>query len=528
MIEAVDIVIIGAGTAGCILTKRLSEKYPDQSILVLERGKDLSHDPNIYNVSNAYTAGYTEPYSELLPSDNPKVDITVGKMYGGGSSRNYALAVHGSPNFYKQWGQEMSIPLGTLASTVTCLENYTGRSEYCRGKNGQWNISQFPECFNLLPHFGPAVHQVIMDGPVEGISTIKKSFDILRNLGPLRAPLSFSNALAASIAKTKNVPLVEDYNGLSENCVSITPQNFFNYGTGIRSSTDVEYLNPKHFNKSRNVCLKPCSNVQRLVFKEDQIEAVEWNDEQNKKRTVRCKKLILSAGGIYSPYLLLKSGYLINSVGKNMLNHYGCTLIFAVKDDSLTFSNGPIAFVPRHAGGTHRDWQLICVSDKSVTASLIPVVDTSLTYVQLMLWLMKPVSKGRVYLSETEEIKVDLNMFSDGTLDDPDSDLSSLTDGMEWMRSLVESLSYKNKEITMVYPPSQSYSRETLSQFVKEGVSVTAHYSGTCSEAINYSDFSLKQVSNLHIVDTSVFPSLPNGNTSFPVGVLSEIAARRL
>jgi choline dehydrogenase-like flavoprotein len=369
-----------------------------------------------------------------------------------------------------------------------------------------------------------------MDGPIRGINTIQKSLDVLRNLGPLRAPFDFSNALAASIIKTKQVPLVEDYNSLSENCVSITPQMYFNYGTGTRSSTDVEYLNPKFFNRVGNVCLKSCSTVQRLVFKNDKVESVEWRDENNKKRTARCKKVILSAGGIYSPYLLLKSGYMTESIGKNLLNHYGCTLIFAVNDDCLTFSNGPMAFVPRQTGGSNRDWQMVCVSDASVTTSLIPVVDTSLKYVQLMLWLMKPASKGKVYLSEKEEIKIDLNMFSDGTLDHPESDLSSLTDGMEWMISVVESLSYNNKEITRVYPPPslEPHSRETLSQFVKEGVSVTAHYAGTCSDDIKYEDFSLKTVSNVHVVDTSVFPSLPDGNTSFPLAVLSELAARCL
>lgn len=537
-----DIVIIGAGTAGCILAKRLNNKHPKKRILILERGIDRHNDKNVYNIANAAIAGYELPYSEVIPtSDTPPSGISVGKMYGGGNSHNFASAVHGSPRFYEaEWGPVLNLTKYDFARYVKKIENYAGTSEnkYARGRQGAILIEQFPVSVSVLPRIIPVIKRFVSLKAVEGFRMIFRSLDIYFNSGALRAPDDFSNSITKSISEstTPIIPIVNDYN-LFENCTSISPQMFFDTVTGRRSSTDVDYTTPLSIVRDRNgdgvggrnnnIHIKSGATVERVVILNNlYATGVVWGNGDITTTTNVKEKVILSAGGIYSPQILKASGYVDNDVGKNMFNHYGTTLIFSVPKAATTkFSNGPIAFAPRKdSSSTIRDWQLVTVSSGAVNKALIPSLheeDDDIILVQFLLWLMHPRSLGDII--DDNDIK--LNMFSDGDLTDPDSDLSSITDGMEWMKEIVDGI----PDAKVVFPTEDSFSdRNTLSEKAKEGVSATAHYSGTCRDAINFNDFSVKGLENVHVVDASVFPSISNGNTAFPVYMISEIASDRI
>ena len=78
--DKADIIIVGGGVAGCVAARRLHTAYPNKKILILERGKDESGDPNVYNIANAITAAFEQPYSELLFGDFPGVVVSSATM----------------------------------------------------------------------------------------------------------------------------------------------------------------------------------------------------------------------------------------------------------------------------------------------------------------------------------------------------------------------------------------------------------------------------------------------------------------
>ena len=84
-----------------------------------------------------------------------------------------------------------------------------------------------------------------------------------------------------------------------------------------------------------------------------------------------------------------------------------------------------------------------------------------------------------------------------------------------------------------IYPPLsvlQENNNQSLVKYVKEGVSMTDHYSGTCSitDVIDPVDFSLFGNNKIHVVDASVFPAIPDGNTEFATRIIAEIGADRI
>lgn len=548
-----DIIIIGAGTAGCILARRIHDLCPKKRILLLERGKSRKNDSVVYNVAKAAKAGFEEPWSEVWQSTD-KFPVTVAKMVGGASSHNFFLAVHGTEAFYEtKWMPTMgpfdvrgylkeleAFQGGKCKNGFKACHQCDSKPKTGRGTIPWWlnpedhsklAISQLPVSVNILPKLVPyAVRWASLLRPFQ-------SLDVLFNHGPLRAEERFSSHLASSLSGTSNAPIVDDYNVVNGVCVSKTPQIFVDDITGLRFTT--EELLP-----GSSVTLKTCASVERFdptsltVFSTCQ----KWQAKE---------RIILCAGGVYSPFLLSRSGI---PVPTRMLNHYGTTLIFEVKKPQCApdpcgncsgqrkspqggcgalfpspFSSGPLAFVSRDKTTNRRDWQLVSLSGKdNLNKALIPNFREDAFYVQFLVWLMSPRSAGSIVVGTATQPTVSFNIFSDGDLTDPLSDLSSLTAAMRWMKQIVDelSLSYTTE---LVFPPLASFASDAvLSSDVKKGVSITSHYAGTLSTVLNYDTFSVNSFPNVHVVDTSVFPALSDGNTEYPVGVLALIAADRI
>lgn len=240
--DSADIVIVG-GTSACILAYRLSQRFPLKSIIILERGRNRRNDPIVYNIANAATAGYTEPYSKVLPTDSPGVVASVANINGGGSSINYALAVRGSPDFYnRKWREQLKLSYDDLVNDYfPRIESYHPINETLssvRFTSGKVDIAQLPVNVNIWSRILPLIGAMF----TEGFQVVGQALEILNNNGPLRASDSFSNNVVEAISNSKRVPVVDDYNAEVVNCVAIFPQIFIHNRVGIRQSTDVAYL----------------------------------------------------------------------------------------------------------------------------------------------------------------------------------------------------------------------------------------------------------------------------------------------
>lgn len=151
-----------------------------------------------------------------------------------------------------------------------------------------------------------------------------------------------------------------------------------------------------------------------------------------------------------------------------------------------------------------------------------------------MLWNLKPRTRGTVSVTPGSTIpKIDLNLFADGSFDDPESDLSSLIDGMRWMYTVVQELQKTYPTLVPVFPPVavlEESDPAVLEVYIKKGLSLTDHYCSTCKlgTVVDPNTFLLNGTENIHVVDTSTFPSISDGNTCYPCIVMAEIAAKRI
>jgi choline dehydrogenase-like flavoprotein len=576
--DEADLIVVGAGTAGCVVARRLHDTHPHLKILILERGADRQADPRVFNIAQALEVAYATPYSEVLPVQTiPTLEkygihptVSIATMNGGGTSHNFGLLVKGSPHLYDTWKTDLGVGYHELQKTGIFARI-----------DRQMSTSEVPLRIDALSMIGPALKKAYQKyDAVEATRILERTAYVARHAGPLRAPDDLSDALLKALQRTRpQLSLVRDYNGDVEACASKHPRLFVDGELGIRSSSDISYLPRSYLNSARNhSCIQIAQNalVSELAFNHRldttsesvgdllTCKGVNWTDQDGQNRITKLRKggrVMLAAGGIHSPLLLQKSlpaTYLAGGgeIGTHLLNHYGCTLIFKTKTD-FNYSSGPVTFVPdsRHPGKDRRDWQMILGGEvllNPVLLTKVGLTPDSGNYSSMLTWLLHPRSQGSLQ-STAKGPQITLGMYTDGPLSDQQSDLASLVRALRWMYQLVREMRQRPpfslsggpeyggengkgpriSDPVVVFPPEEVLERdnaEELAEWVKIGLSQTDHYSGTCpiGKVLNPEDFSVRGTTNVHVVDASTFPSLPNGNTAYPTLVMAEIAAARI
>ncbi len=541
-----DIIIIGYGTAGSVLIRRLKAKYPTKKIVVLERGVDRHNDRNVYNVANALITAFDPKYSELIPTDFESISAVVGKKYGGASSSNFSLHVRGSKHFYdNEWRDQIGsfdglLPLFKAIESYNDQPGNTTEKPETRGSKGLLKITQLPVVLNIMERLGPAFRRIFELGSVEGPRMVQQSLDVAANTGPLRASDNFSNIVISAVTKISNIPIVNDYNTDTNCCISATSQLFVDGVTGLRSSLNVAYVQDCLIQGDRRnrLHIVPNAQVDTISTKNGKATGVKWGDNFTKLN--EDGKVIVCAGGIYSPIILQKSNIGNALVGKGLVNHYGFSMILEVqepKDQNYRFNSGPLGFIPRYGDNNIRDWQFITGGELLTNPDVIAKETEAgrktpqSRFFTILFWLMRPRSRGSVGTKSDGSVDLKLNMFSDGDRNDPDSDISSLIDGIRWLHKVVLDMRRQFNGLRMVQPSEKTLFNNDpaeLEQIIRDNVSITDHYSGTCKMGdVLEKDFQVKGMENVHVVDTSAFPVIPDGNTEFPTVVIAEIAAKR-
>lgn len=539
-----DYIIIGLGTAGSVMTRRLAEYNPHARILVLERGANESNSSVVYNVSNGATAAYTVPYSETLPNVATSLPaavtppITVATMTGGASSHNYALVIFGSMNYYlsqyanlsqeeviRMWNKiNTTVNTTTLPTSINVWDKFWSFLGYTLASYGNW--------YKLY---------------ITGVH----SLNTLLNVGPLRASDTFSKNMTTAMNVNNSVPLLEDYNNVDYpigSCVNNTL--FINSETGLRNSADIAYLTDEFLHCHSGITILTDAIVSHVDRHSDgraiSVSYTCLGSQCDRQARLKCDgKVIMCAGAIYSPYLLMKSGIIFEAL---MINHYGTTLVFKMPSCEVgSFSSGPLAFINENLisgyephnyyNQIRRDYQIVVGGSTLLNYALVPGgrAEEGWNYISMLLWFLHPRVRGTVTLPEVDTGKpvVDFPMFSDGGLSDPDSDMSHIYVGMLYMKSVYDRLksnAYCNAEL--IFPPENDFlpGNETLlTQDIKTGVTMTDHYSATCSSIIrpvcDHNALSLYEADNIYIADTSSFVDISDGNCEFPVLFRAEYLA---
>jgi choline dehydrogenase len=492
-----DYIIVGAGSAGCVLANRLTED-PETSVLLIEAGgnDDLEtiHNPTTFLQllgSAVDWAYFTEEEPHLR---NRRIFWPRGKVLGGSSSINWLMYVRGNHSDYDHWQK-----LGNSSWGYTDVlpyfkksENYEHSTSDYRGRGGPINVIETPSSNPLT--------QAFLEAGVE--------------LG---------------------WPRNDDYNGATQEGFGMLQSTIGQEG---RSSTATGYLHPVE--QRPNLSIWTQTLVTRLLFDGTRAVGVAYRQADREQEVQAKKEVILSGGAINSPHLLMLSGIgpadLLQSldipvvadlpgVGKNLQDHPGVLTYYKTKPSFSQFGSHPetVAFVKTHPDLLKPDLQII-----GGTGYFPPTVPGSgFSFATILVSVQ---SRGHLTLRSTDPTQypaIYANYLS------AEEDLQALVDGVKLVRRLAQTQAYAPFYERDDIPGPQIESDEQIIEFLRNAVQTMFHPIGTCKmghDAMAVVDEQLRVhgIERLRVVDASIMPTIPNGNTNAPTIMIAEKSADEL
>lgn len=515
-----DYVIVGAGSAGCVLANRLSED-PDVSVVLIEAGgpdKDRRiHVPAAFSQLFKTAADWnytTEPQPEL---GGRQLYWPRGKVYGGCSSINAMIYIRGHPTDYDRWEQ-----LGNFGWGFRDVLPYFKRSEHQeRGR------SEFHE----------------IGGPL--------------NVADLGSPNLISRAFVDAALEC-GYPRSEDFNGYEQ-------EGFGFYQTtikdGRRCSAAGAFLKPAL--RRSNLSTRPQCLAQRIMFSGRKATGVVYLDlKSGKPKQVHAEReVILCGGAINSPQLLMLSGigpaeHLqslqipittdLPGVGQNLQDHLctgisqKCTQPITLADaGSLTdlfkfliFRTGPLTSNVAEAGGFVRTRPDAAVPDLQLLFAPAFFMEHGFQNpdghgFSMGPTLIRPRSRGEISLRSADPLQPPI--IQPNYCSEP-NDMRLLLEGVKIARRIAASKSMQPFCGDEVWPGAESQSDEALIEHIRRTSETLYHPVGTCkmgtdAMAVVDPELRVRGVEQLRVVDASIMPEITGGNTNAPTIMIGEKAA---
>src|SRR3984885_3155920 len=519
-----DYVIVGAGSAGCVLANRLSADGRN-SVLLLEAGpKDTNlwiHVPlgygKLFKEKTVNWMYQTEPEPGL---DGRTVFQPRGKVLGGSSSINGLLYVRGQHEDYDRWRQ--------------------------RGNSG-WGYD------DVLPYFKKAEDQQRGADDYHGAGGPLPVSD-LGHPDPLSA--AFIDAAAES-----GLPLNPDFNGAAQEGAG-----FFQTTTrhGRRASTAVAYLRPAKGRK--NLQVETAALAQRILFEGRRAVGVEYSTARG-RRTARARKEILVASGAYnSPQLLQLSGVgpadLLRKhgidvvldapgVGHDLQDHMQVRIVTrCTKPITLNDTvNHPVRRMLAGAryAALRTGWLTIAAGTSGAFFKTNPRLVTpdvqihflpfstdkmgeklhSFSGLSASVCQLRPESRGSLRIRSADPAappEIRINYLATET------DRTAFIEGIKILRKILAAPALKSYVVGEVEPGPKVVSDEDILNFCRQRGSTVYHPTSTCRMgndplAVVDQRLRVRGLEGLRVVDASVMPDLMSGNTNAPTIMIAEKAS---
>jgi len=522
-----DYIIVGAGTAGSVLAARLSQDGSHRVLLLEAGGADRGILINVplafprISANRLFDWGYSSEPEPTL--DGRRIAVPRGKVLGGCSSINGMVHVRGNPGDFDRWAAN-GAPGWSWRDVLPYfrkLENWQGEPSQTRGATGPTDVRQ---CGYKDP---------------------------------------LSAAFAAATA-ANGLPANADYNDGEQFGYTPVQQAIRD---GRRCSASLAYLKPARSRK--NLKVETGALVERVVIENGRATGVAWRRGGERRIATARAEVILAAGAINSPHLLMLSGIgpaaelagqgigtLVDApqVGRNLQDHVVTLLEYERLDDgpfmrelrwdrllANTFrayfaGTGPASDIPSCGLGFARvdadspvpQVQFLFRAASRLAQPWLPgLIPMSPNRFGCSVWLLHPRSRGWLSLASPDPekaIRIHENFLAE------DEDRRIMREGIRLGRRIVADAAFEGFRGEEELPGKAADSDAELDAYLRRSVNSAHHPAGTCrmgSDAASVVDPQLRVrgVAGLRVVDASVMPDHVSGNTNAPVLMIAERAA---
>lgn len=497
-----DYIVVGAGSAGCVMAGRLTEDA-DVSVLLIEaggpeEGVDAISTPlrllELWNTEYDW-AYYTAPQKHC---NNRQIHWPRGRVVGGSGSLNGMLYVRGHASDYDNWAY-----MGKPGWDYDSVLPYFKKSEDFEGGENEYHA------------VGGPLHVTVN---YERHPTTQRIVDACLEAG---------------------YPFNEDYNGADSEGVNFAQMNTKN---GQRHSSAVAFLRPALERPNMNLLTN--SRVKKVNLDGNRATGVTYVQDGEERTVTATREVILCGGTIESPKVLMLSGigeraqleehgievqHELPGVGKNLHDHSLAPVIF--EGDVPPPTNPEV--IPLHAQAFMRSDPRLPAPDMQPLFFHVPIytADTQEPVTGSAYTLcaggVSPTSRGELRLTGPD---LDDPLELDPNLLETAYDVQTLVQNIKMMRKIAKQPALAEITTREIYPGPEVQTDEDLADYARNSLQSYHHQVGTCKMgrdemAVVDHELRVHGLEGLRVIDASIMPIVPTGNTNAPTYMVAEKGA---